>query len=75
MTEAIAHFKKQGVSHFIFGDIFLSDVKVYRRIISLFSKGVLNSRQSPAFISLLSALRNIEESGDLQLFFCQFPRH
>jgi uncharacterized protein (TIGR00290 family) len=30
MTEAIHHFKKQGVTHFIFGDIFLSDVKTYR---------------------------------------------
>lgn len=30
MTEAIKHFKNQGVSHFIFGDIFLVDVKTYR---------------------------------------------
>ncbi len=30
MTEAIAHFKDQGVTHFIFGDIFLADVKSYR---------------------------------------------
>lgn len=30
MTEAISHFKKQGVTHFIFGDIFLADVKSYR---------------------------------------------
>ncbi|MCO6496688.1 MAG: adenine nucleotide alpha hydrolase [Chitinophagaceae bacterium] len=30
MTEAIEHFKKQGVTHFIFGDIFLEDVKSYR---------------------------------------------
>lgn len=30
MTEAIVYFKKQGVTHFIFGDIFLSDVKAYR---------------------------------------------
>lgn len=30
MTEAIAHFKDQGVAHFIFGDIFLADVKSYR---------------------------------------------
>lgn len=30
MAEVVTHFKKQGVSSFIFGDIFLSDVKAYR---------------------------------------------
>ncbi len=30
MTEAVTHFKNQGVQHFIFGDIFLADVKAYR---------------------------------------------
>lgn len=30
MTEAVEHFKKHGVTHFIFGDIFLADVKSYR---------------------------------------------
>ena len=30
MREAVEHFKKQGVTHFIFGDIFLADVKTYR---------------------------------------------
>lgn len=30
MTEAIEHFKESGVTHFIFGDIFLADVKSYR---------------------------------------------
>lgn len=30
MRKAITHFKKSGVTHFIFGDIFLSDVKSYR---------------------------------------------
>lgn len=30
MRETIEHFKKEGVTHFIFGDIFLSDVKTYR---------------------------------------------
>lgn len=30
MEEAVVHFTKQGVTHFIFGDIFLSDVKAYR---------------------------------------------
>ncbi|SFB76947.1 Dph6-related ATP pyrophosphatase [Kaistella jeonii] len=30
MSEAVQHFKEQGVKHFIFGDIFLSDVKAYR---------------------------------------------
>ena len=30
MSEAVHHFKKRGVNHFIFGDIFLSDVKAYR---------------------------------------------
>lgn len=30
MKAAIAHFKSKGVKHFIFGDIFLSDVKSYR---------------------------------------------
>lgn len=30
MTEAVEHFKKLGVTHFIFGDIFLADVKSYR---------------------------------------------
>lgn len=30
MSEAVHHFKALGVNHFIFGDIFLSDVKAYR---------------------------------------------
>lgn len=30
MYETITHFKLQGVTHFIFGDIFLADVKTYR---------------------------------------------
>ena len=30
MRETVEHFKKQGVTHFIFGDIFLADVKTYR---------------------------------------------
>ena len=30
MSEAVQHFKELGVKHFIFGDIFLSDVKAYR---------------------------------------------
>ena len=30
MSDAVQHFKEQGVKHFIFGDIFLSDVKAYR---------------------------------------------
>ena len=30
MSEAVYHFKELGVKHFIFGDIFLSDVKAYR---------------------------------------------
>ncbi len=30
MSEAVQHFKELGVQHFIFGDIFLSDVKAYR---------------------------------------------
>lgn len=30
MSEAVQHFKSLGVKHFIFGDIFLSDVKDYR---------------------------------------------
>lgn len=30
MNQAVAHFKRQGVAHFIFGDIFLHDVKSYR---------------------------------------------
>lgn len=30
MRRTIEHFKKQGVTHFIFGDIFLNDVKAYR---------------------------------------------
>ena len=30
MSETIDHFKKQGVTHFIFGDIFLADVKTRR---------------------------------------------
>ncbi len=30
MTEAVEHFRKLGVTHFIFGDIFLADVKSYR---------------------------------------------
>ncbi len=31
MSEAVHHFKELGVKHFIFGDIFLSDVKAYRK--------------------------------------------
>ena len=30
MTEAVTHFKNQRVTHFIFGDIFLADIKAYR---------------------------------------------
>lgn len=30
MSRAVAHFKAQGVTHFIFGDIFLHDVRKYR---------------------------------------------
>lgn len=30
MTEAVRHFKNQKVTHFIFGDIFLADIKSYR---------------------------------------------
>lgn len=30
MKKTIEHFKKQDVTHFIFGDIFLSDIKTYR---------------------------------------------
>lgn len=30
MTEAVSHFKNMGVTHFIFGDIYLNDVKKYR---------------------------------------------
>src|SRR5690606_12805683 len=30
MLKTVEHFKKQGVTHFIFGDIFLEDVKTYR---------------------------------------------
>lgn len=30
MIEAVTHFKNLGVTHFIFGDIFLSDIKSYR---------------------------------------------
>jgi diphthamide synthase (EF-2-diphthine--ammonia ligase) len=30
MSEAVSHFKNRGVTHFIFGDIFLSDIKAYR---------------------------------------------
>lgn len=30
MEEAVTHFKTQGVSHFIFGDIFLDDLRAYR---------------------------------------------
>lgn len=30
MRKAVTHFKEQGVTHFIFGDIFLHDVKKYR---------------------------------------------
>ena len=30
MRETVEHFKQQGVTHFIFGDIFLQDIKAYR---------------------------------------------
>ena len=30
MRHTVEHFKKQGVTHFIFGDIFLADIKSYR---------------------------------------------
>lgn len=30
MTDTVNFFKKQGVTHFIFGDIFLADIKAYR---------------------------------------------
>lgn len=35
MTEAATYFKRQGVTHFIFGDIFLEDVRSYRENILL----------------------------------------
>lgn len=31
MTQAVLHFKEQGVTHFVFGDIFLHDVRKYRQ--------------------------------------------
>lgn len=30
MQQTVTHFKNQGVTHFIFGDIFLEDIKAYR---------------------------------------------
>ena len=30
MSRAVAHFGARGVTHFIFGDIFLHDVRAYR---------------------------------------------
>lgn len=30
MSKAVSHFKEMGVSHFVFGDIFLHDVRSYR---------------------------------------------
>lgn len=30
MSDTVDYFKKQGVTHFIFGDIFLADIKAYR---------------------------------------------
>ena len=30
MLDAVIHFKNKGVTHFIFGDIFLTDIKTYR---------------------------------------------
>lgn len=30
MTQAVNHFKAEGVTHFVFGDIFLHDVRAYR---------------------------------------------
>ena len=35
MTRAVGHFRQQGVTHFIFGDIFLHDVRRYREELSL----------------------------------------
>lgn len=32
MSEAVKHFKSMGVTHFIFGDIFLHDVRSYREV-------------------------------------------
>ena len=39
MQTAVNYFKEQGVTHFIFGDIFLADIKAYRET-KLYSLGI-----------------------------------
>lgn len=53
MRETVDHYKKQGVTHFIFGDIFLSDVKAYRE-----------SKLSPSGIEVVEPLWN-KTSGEI----------
>jgi len=53
MRETVAYYKKQGVTHFIFGDIFLSDVKAYRE-----------SKLNPFGIEVIEPLWN-KTSGEI----------
>lgn len=51
MRETVNHFKEQGVTHFIFGDIFLADIKTYRE-----------SKLNPLGIEVVEPLWNLSSA-------------
>ena len=57
MRETVEYFKKQGVTHFIFGDIFLADIKTYRE-----------SKLNPLGIEVVEPLWNKSSTEIMDLF-------
>jgi len=57
MRQAVEHFKKQGVHHFIFGDIFLHDVRSYRE-----------TQLNPYGIEVVEPLWNMKTTEVMQEF-------
>lgn len=57
MLDAAQHFKAQGVEHFIFGDIYLSDVRKYRE-----------NRLHPLGIEVVEPIWNLDSTEVMQNF-------
>jgi diphthamide synthase (EF-2-diphthine--ammonia ligase) len=57
MLDAANHFKAQGVEHFIFGDIYLSDVRKYRE-----------DRLHPLGIEVVEPIWNLNSNEVMQDF-------
>lgn len=57
MLDAAQHFKAQGVEHFIFGDIYLSDVRKYRE-----------DRLHPLGIEVVEPIWNLDSTEVMQNF-------